>query len=223
MIDGDPVGDSLHGNRVLLLCLLILAAIMILIWRYPPANYIDNQALERFVGSIGWYSLPLFVGFGALFTAVGLPRQLLAFTAGFIWGWLPGLLLASLAAIAGCWITYSLAARFLSVAVASKYPRLKSALDRFVGRDAFTKIVILRIQPLGTNLLTNLAAGISDIRPRVFLSASLLGYLPQMLVFSLSGDGVRVGSQWQLTLSVVLLAISLLFAWHLHRKGTLLG
>jgi uncharacterized membrane protein YdjX (TVP38/TMEM64 family) len=67
---------------------------------------------------------------------------------------------------------------------------------------------------VGSNLLTNLAAGISSIRPAYFFSGTLIGYLPQTLVFALVGSGVHIAPALKLALAVGLFLISgVLGAW----------
>ena len=68
--------------------------------------------------------------------------------------------------------------------------------------------VLVRLLPVGNNLLTNLAAGISSIRPASFLLGSLIGYLPQTLVFALVGSGVQIAPALKLGLAIGLFLIS---------------
>lgn len=217
------VSDVRRKRLVLAATVLVLIVIVLFFWRFPPSSFITDERLDRLDSTFGWLIFPLFIVSGALFTAIGLPRQLLAFSAGYLWGVLPGVAISSVAAIIGCLLTYLFSRRFLSGVVSEKLARPQKLLNRFVDRDPFIKIIILRLQPFGTNLLTNLAAGVSRLDARVFLTASFIGYLPQMFVFALTGAGVRVGSQTQLLLSAVLFALSVLLAWYLYRKGTLLG
>jgi uncharacterized membrane protein YdjX (TVP38/TMEM64 family) len=62
--------------------------------------------------------------------------------------------------------------------------------------------VLIRLLPVGSNLLTNLAAGISSIRSKHFFSGTLLGYLPQTLVFALVGSGVHIAPALKLALAI---------------------
>jgi uncharacterized membrane protein YdjX (TVP38/TMEM64 family) len=84
----------------------------------------------------------------------------------------------------------------------------------------------LRLLPVGNNLALNLLAGMSGIPAVAFLVASLLGYVPQTVIFALLGKGVRVDGLWQLALSAVLLAGSIgLGVWLMrrHRAGRAVG
>lgn len=152
------------------------------------------------------------------FTALGLPRQLVAFVCGYVFGIVPGLLVSLAAAVLGCIAAFWVARAFLREPISRRFSTMVETLDGLVQHDAFLKIIVLRIQPLGTNLLTNLCAGVSGIRPLPFFASTALGYLPQMIVFALAGDGIRLGDQSKLVLSAVLFVISLLLAFWLWRR-----
>jgi len=201
-----------------LILALIFIAIVVIGIIFPPADWVPAEAWGEALQSAGVAGVLSFVLAGAAATSIGLPRQLLAFIAGLAFGVFEGLLLSLLAAIAGCCITVLVSRRFLAASVATRFPRFIAMLQRVVRKDVFIKILILRLQPLGTNLMTNVCIGLTDARIGTFLMASAVGYVPQMLVFTLLGSGVRVGSTIQLFLSSALLCISLLLGVYLYRK-----
>jgi uncharacterized membrane protein YdjX (TVP38/TMEM64 family) len=71
---------------------------------------------------------------------------------------------------------------------------------------------------VGSNVVTNLIAGVSRIPRPAFFLGSLVGYLPQTLIFALAGSGLTVGSRWQLGLSILLFVVSGLLGVRLYRK-----
>ena len=196
--------------------LLLLLGVIVFAWVFSRQIALDSIGVRMEEGGAG--VVLIFLLAGVLATAIGLPRQGLAFVAGFAWGVVPGLALSLAAAIGGCALTSEVSRRWFSRPVTDRYPRVVAQLARLTRRDAFLKIIVLRIQPLGTNFLTNLCAGLTPIPRRVFLGASLVGYVPQMLVFTLLGSGVRVGSGSQLLVSGALLVISLLLGFILYRR-----
>ena len=195
---------------------LLLALVLVsgaLIGRHVPLDALG----ARLEGS-GPLGVLLFGALGTLGTAIGLPRQGLAFVAGLAWGTTAGLVLSLVAAVGGCALTLWFSGRFLRSRIERRHPRVVAALTRLLERDAFAKIVALRLQPLGTNLLTNLCVGLTAMPRRTFLAASALGYVPQMTVFALLGAGVRVESGARLALGGVLLLLSLAIGGVLYRR-----
>lgn len=160
----------------------------------------------------------LFLLAGVLATSVGLPRQFFAFAGGFSFGVITGTVLSSVAAIGGCAVSFFAARHWLARRIQRRYPSMVGSLNDLLVDDVFLKIIVLRLQPLGTNLLTNLCAGVSHINPLVFFSSSWLGYLPQMCVFALLGAGVRMGSSAHLVVSLASLFVSLLLGYWLYKR-----
>lgn len=209
---------SLRPHRGAVVLLAVLLCIVLMTFLFPPSEWIPARKWGGQLESYGQSGMLLFISIGILATAVGLPRQMIAFIAGLAYGVVPGVLLSLLAAILGCFLTVRMSKRFLSDSIKSRYPAFIHKLDKLLEEDVFVKILILRLQPLGTNLLTNVCVGFTAIPLKVFLAASAVGYIPQMLVFSLLGTGVRVGSQTQLVLSLVLLLISLILGGILYKR-----
>jgi len=212
----DGSSPSGRSRRTLALVLGLLGGIVVggvFVGRHAPLDTLG----ARLEGS-GPAGLAGFLVAGALATAVGLPRQGLAFVAGLAWGTTAGLALSLVAAIGGCALTLEASRRWLHRHVRARHPAFVDTLTRLVRRDAFAKVIALRLQPFGTNLLTNLCAGLTPMPRGAFLAASLIGYVPQMLVFALLGSGVRIGSGTRLLASAALLLVSLAIGAVLYRR-----
>jgi uncharacterized membrane protein YdjX (TVP38/TMEM64 family) len=159
---------------------------------------------------------------GAALTAVGVPRQAVAFLGGYAFGVVLGTGLAVAATLLGAALSFGwaqwLARDWAERRLAGRYGRrLRGLRDALVDRP-FGATVALRLLPVGSNLGLNLLAGMAGIPLLPYLAGSALGYLPQTLVFALLGKGVRVDGAWQLALAGILLAVSLgLGLWLLRR------
>ncbi len=203
---------------VIVLVVLLAVALLLLLFRTPPAEWERARQFGEYVESKGLIGvLALFI-IAMLSTSIGLPRQFFAFAAGFAYGVPIGVLISSLAAICGCAITFFCSRRMLSGYVQSRYPNAISTLNGILEDDVFLKILVLRLQPLGTNLITNLCAGVTAIPARLFLTSSWIGYIPQMFVFSLLGAGVRIGSSTYILYSLSMLLLSIILGGWLYKR-----
>lgn len=201
-----------------MLALLLLFGLFLLLYKAPPEEWDKARQLGEFIESKGALGALIFFIVTALATSVGLPRQLFAFAAGFAFGVPIGVLISSLAAIGGCAITFYCSRRWLSGIVLARFPKVVASLNKLMRQDVFLKIIVLRLQPLGTNLMTNLCAGVTALSAGVFLMSSWLGYLPQMVIFSLLGAGVRLGSNTYFYYSASLLLLSLILGGWLFKR-----
>ncbi len=145
---------------------------------------------------------------GALLCAAGVPRQAVAFAGGYAFGLWPGAALSLLAQTLGCLLDFAIA-RTSGRAWATRRLRGRLArLDRFLAVNPFTATLTLRLLPVGNNLALNLLAGLSGMPLPPFLAATVVGYLPQTIVFALAGSGVHVDRTRQLALGAVLFLVS---------------
>lgn len=168
---------------------------------------------EHVLGS-GPLSILIYLGVGALATGLGLPRQVICFLGGMAFGWVFGTLLGTLASGLGC-LACTAYARFSGrdFVVRTMGGRLEK-LDRVLQVSPFQMALTIRLLPVGSNLLTNLAAGISSIPIWPFVIGSTVGYIPQSLVFALFGGGMNAESTQGVALSVaVSVALFVASAW----------
>ncbi len=207
--------------RVILkgLALILSLALLGYLFRYSDLGHSVNEAwIDARVRGHGLNGALLFLLMGGLFTAIGLPRQIIAFLGGYAFSIGLGTLLGALAALLGCMLSFSYARLFGKGLLRTKLGERAGRFDHFIHAHPFSMTVLIRLLPVGSNLLTNLAAGVSSIRVVPFFSGSLLGYLPQTLVFALVGSGVHIAPTLKLSLAIGLFLLSgALGAW-LYRR-----
>ncbi len=159
---------------------------------------------------------------GAIACAVGLPRQLVAFTAGYGWGLIPATALALAAQLAG-----SAANLFWARAIGRDFVRRRLAgrlarLDAALAARPFAATLAVRLFPVGNNLAFNLLAGVASLRAVPFLTASAIGYLPQTVIFVLIGHGSQLDHGIELAIGATLLVVSSLLALVIVRRTRML-
>jgi len=207
------------ARPALLLLLLGLAAVVL--GGMERAGLFDLAFIDRNVAGQGVSGEALLIGLGAVATALGLPRQIVAFLAGYAFGLAQGVVVALLATLLGAVLAFSAARAIGRGWVSRRIPRRLARLDSFLARHPFNAALIARLMPFGNNLAVNLIAGLSAARPLPFLAGSCLGFLPQTIVFALLGSGARVDPLLRTILAVGLFAASALLAvWLVRRDST---
>lgn len=151
--------------------------------------------------------------------AIGLPRQIAALSAGFLFSASYGVMLATLSAALACAITCMVSRTLLANIVEQKYPLPLAKVSHFFNHNTFLKALIIRLLPAGSNFLTNVLAGTARTKIKPYLLGSTLGFIPQMTIFSLMGAGLHVNGQQQLIASIVLLIVAILLGSYLYRKN----
>jgi uncharacterized membrane protein YdjX (TVP38/TMEM64 family) len=173
----------------------------------------NTQWFNDHVLGTGPMSVVIFLAVGAVFTAVGLPRQMVGFLGGFAFGALGGTVLSTLGAGLGCALAAGYARWGGREFVARRLGRRILRVNAFLRHKPFKTALAIRFFPFGSNVLTNLAAGVSAIPLMPFILGSTLGYIPQNFIFALFGAGMNrestVGMALSLGMGVVLFVVSI--------------
>jgi uncharacterized membrane protein YdjX (TVP38/TMEM64 family) len=207
--------------RVILKGLALMLSLALLGYLFESSdlgNSVNETWIDAKVRGHGFNGALLFLLMGGLFTAIGLPRQIIAFLGGYAFGVTLGTLLGTLAALLGCGLSFAYARLFGKNLLRARLGERAGRFDRFIHDHPFSMTMLVRLLPIGNNLLTNLAAGISSIRAMYFLSGTFLGYLPQTLVFALVGSGVHIDPVLKLVLASGLFLISGVLGTYLYRR-----
>lgn len=181
----------------------------------------DRQWILAQVQGNGLPGVLFFVGVTGLATSLGVPRQLTAFLGGYAFGWLWGTLLATLGTALGCAMDFTVARTLGRDFVLARFGKRAAKLDAFLRTGPFRTSLAIRLLPVGHNLLTSIAAGVTSIPARFFILGSAVGYIPQNLVFAIFGAGLgsesTLGRALSICASVTLLAASAWLSMSVYR------
>ena len=222
ILERDPAVPHklIHFRSLLrgLALIAVLVAIGLLIRSGGPGGLFTREWVEANIFGRGIEGQLSFLAIGALFTAVGLPRQLVAFLGGFAFGLATGFWISVAAASGGCVITFYFARLIGRGPLTRRFPKRLRRADAFLAQNTFSTTLLIRLLPVGSNFFTCLAAGLSSARAASFISGSAIGYTPQMLVFALLGSGVNIEPELRITVSVVLFVVSAVLGVYLYRR-----
>lgn len=178
---------------------------------------LDEAWIDHAIRGQGLSGECLFVAVGALATTVALPRQVISFLGGYAFGFWLGTLLALLGTLFGCVLAFFYARLIGRDFIVKRFGARVKRLDDFLAVHPVAMTLLVRLLPTSNNLVTSLAAGVSSVPAAPFLLGSLIGYLPQTLVFALVGSGVNVDPVLRIGLGAFLFVISGALGMRLYR------
>ena len=174
------------------------------------------QSLFQQHWAIAW---PAFAAGAVVYTALGGPRQVLAFACGYLMGGWWGGVVSSVLTGLGALLTMSVVRHAGLAWLRQRHARRIDLIRQVLGQDTWLWILIIRLMPVGSNLLTNMAAALAGLSRRAVLLGSLPGYLPQSLLFSYAGRGFALQDSSKIWMSLGLLVGSSALAWYLYHHG----
>jgi uncharacterized membrane protein YdjX (TVP38/TMEM64 family) len=179
---------------------------------------LDEAWIDSAVRGQGLSGIALFTGLGALIMGLGLPRQFVCFLGGYAFGFWTGAGLSLLASVLGCILAFAYARLLGRRHLAGRLGRRVARADEVFSAAPLTIAMVIRFLPVGSNLLTNLLAGLSSARMWPFVLGSAVGYIPQTAIFALLGSGFKVDPTWRIGLSILLFLISTWLGIALYRR-----
>ena len=201
---------------------IVVTALLLVIalgWLLPVRTW--TLALAGYVRGAGTIGVLLFIAAYVVATVALLPGSVLTLAAGFAYGPIGGLLVASPASVIAATIAFLLGRTGLRGWVQRQIatsPRAR-ALDRAVAKDSFRLILLLRLSPVIPFNVLNYALGISEASLGRYVAASFIGMLPGTWMYVYLGslattaagltEASRAGSTGKLTLTLVGLAATI--------------
>jgi uncharacterized membrane protein YdjX (TVP38/TMEM64 family) len=140
------------------------------------------------VAGLGLWGPAVFVAAYAAATVAFLPGSLLTLAAGAVFGLVEGTLLVFIAATLGAGLAFLVSRHLARAAVERRLagnPRF-GAIDRAVAREGRKIVFLLRLSPVFPFNLLNYALGLTRVRFRDYLIASV-GMLPGTLLYVYTG------------------------------------
>ncbi len=201
------------------LALLILAGILL-------ANQLDNPVLSHLtdknwlVGYIqknGALGHVVIFTFSVVFLSLSGPKQAIALVFGYLYHVQLGVLITLFACVFGATFNYACARFLIGNWLYRRFPKKMTRFNSFASRKPFYKILLLRLFPIGNNVVTNVLSGSVRVPFFAFISASLLGYLPQIIIFALMGAGIHSSSNTMIYLSIFFGIVSAVLTGLLYR------
>jgi uncharacterized membrane protein YdjX (TVP38/TMEM64 family) len=217
--NGAPVIARALAISLLLLTVLVLAGMVVeegLVGGLLSKEWIDQEVRDA-----GLQGETVFVGIAGLATALALPRHIVSFLGGYAFGFVAGSLLALLGTELGCLISFTFSRVFGRPLAGERFGERARRIEGFLAANPFSMSLLIRLLPVGNNFLTCVAAGLSRVPPLPFLLGSLVGYVPQTLVFALAGSGVEISDLERVAIAALLLVATAVLGRWLYRRYSL--
>ena len=177
------------------LLILMAAAVLAVLWFVPRREMVEELAgTARTWGIAG---VGIFVAAYVVSTVAFVPGSWLTLLAGFLYGPVWGLVVASPASVAGATAAFLLGRTLLRQWAERRIgasPRAR-AMNAAVTRNGFALVLLLRLSPVFPFNVLNYALSLTTVPLRTYVLASFLGMLPATALYVYLGSLVPVAAQ----------------------------
>jgi uncharacterized membrane protein YdjX (TVP38/TMEM64 family) len=179
----------------LLVVLVVAGALAVAAFTVPIASW--TIALAGRVRGAGAPGVAAYVAVYIGATIAGIPGSILTLAAGFAYGPVWGLAVASPASVAGATAAFLLGRTVLrdwAVRAMGGSPRGR-AIATAVERDGFKIVLLLRLSPVVPFNALNYGLSLTNVRPGTYVIASAIGMLPATALYVYLGSLAPTAAQ----------------------------
>ena len=221
----EPSSEPVSWKPLVKVCILVAVVVVCLILvkvAHLEKYFQDPDWRRHLKETVGARQLAiLYIVAGTPLIALGVPRIWYSFLGGALFGFLIGAAWGHMAtmtgSILGFWFGHSLGREW----VQRKFGKRFARLERRLHDEGFAILLLVRLCPIGNNMITNCLAGASAMRFWPFFSASVIGHLPLTVLFAMVGSGLVKGQHYQTTIGLAGFAVSMLIFVLYFRRSKL--
>lgn len=181
-------------SPVAVLLVLIAAAYLAGAHRYFSLGVIaeHREVLEAFVAQHLIVAVAIFMAIYIVTVALSLPgAAILSVVGGFLFGWALSTPVTVVAATTGAIIVFQIVKTSVGAVVAERAGPFTKKLSAGFAEDAFNYLLFLRLVPAFPFFAVNAVAGLSRVKLKTFIAATIIGIIPGTTAFAWLGTGLE--------------------------------
>ncbi|MGL5693293.1 MAG: TVP38/TMEM64 family protein [Peptostreptococcaceae bacterium] len=205
------------NNKKIVLGIIFLIIVVILIYKICTLN-LGVDEIKAYVESFGNVGPLVYIIMFALVPLTLFPDSILAIAGGLIFGLGKGYIYTTIGALIGGSISFYIS-RYWGRDIVKKITKEKlDKIEHMVNNQGFTIIFLLRLIPLFPFDVISYGAGLTCVKYKDFILATLIGTIPGILVFTnLGAQVVNIGSN-NFYISIALLILLFIVSIALKNK-----
>ncbi len=206
--DGGPLRK---GGLRLLLLVIILALALFAIYRAGVWEILrSEEEARRILDELGLLAPLIYILIYAVAPALLIPGSVLSIASGKLFGALFGTIYTVIGATIGASVAFYVARSMGRGFVEGRLRGRLLEFDEAAGRHGFKVILYMRLVPLFPYIGINYGAGLSTIKFRDFLPATLVGIIPATFLLNFFGSNIADPSSPAFWISLALVAALIL-------------
>ena len=169
-------------------------------------NKVTPDEFRLWIAGFGIFSGLVFILLYSIGPVFLIPGSLLSISAGVIFGPAKGTAYVIVGASIGATLAF-LSARYFGSSIQHKLEHTKiiGELDKRIEKRGFITVLLLRLIPIFPYNILNYGLGLTDVRKRAYISATVLGMIPGIFAYVYLGNSLLSPSVKGISYAVVIL------------------
>jgi len=200
--------------RILIIGMFFVLLTLVLKSDIIKRSFTDIQTVRESLSWLESYSslsisTLFFILAGGLLMSLGIPRIWISALSGAVYGIFWGTCIGLLSSLLGAIILYYAGCFLLGTIVMRRFGEKLNVLKKRFQENAFWWVLYGRLFPFSNSTLSSLLCGSCKVPFSPYLAASLVGFIPLAVVFTIFGSGSMNGNYTQIYIGTGLLLIVL--------------
>jgi len=199
-----------HAKNLKIIALIIFIVLAILIGKYVGIMVFDREYISSTIMGLGAFAPLAYMGLYFIATIFFFPGTPLTILGGFLFGEIYGTIYAVFAATLGASVAFFIS-RFLGKGfvddMLSKKLKKVNKYDDKLKQHGFITTLFLRLIPLFPFNGLNFAMGVTRVRFKDYLIATMIGIIPGTFILTSIGNSVMDMATFKLYLFIVLFVL----------------
>lgn len=172
------------NNKLKKILVIIGILAFVVITNKYIGNNVDIYTIKEYVKTFGVLAPLIYIVMFSLVPLTFFPDSVLAISAGLIFGFSKGYIYTTIGALIGASIAFFIA-RYLGKEIIKRKSSDKlEKIERLIEKNGFYIIFLLRLIPLFPFDVISYGAGITNVKYKDFILATLFGTIPGIAVFT---------------------------------------
>lgn len=202
-------------NKILKILISVILIIIIGSTIYKLLNMnINSKDIQAYVSSFGKLAPLVYIIMFALVPLTLFPDSVLAIGGGLIFGLFKGYIYTLIGALIGASLSFYISRKLGRNFVKKLTKEKLDGIESMINSKGFFVVLMLRLIPLFPFDIISYGAGLTSIKYKDFLFATIIGTIPGILVFTnIGAQSVNIGSNgfYMSIMALILLVIASIF------------
>lgn len=202
-------------NKILKILISVILIIIIGSTIYKLLNMnINSKDIQAYVSSFGKLAPLVYIIMFALVPLTLFPDSVLAIGGGLIFGLFKGYIYTLIGALIGASLSFYISRKLGRNFVKKLTKEKLDGIESMINSKGFFVVLMLRLIPLFPFDIISYGAGLTSIKYKDFLLATIIGTIPGILVFTnIGAQSVNIGSNgfYISIMALILLVIASIF------------
>lgn len=202
-------------NKTLKILISVILIIIIGSTIYKLLNMnINSKDIQAYVSSFGKLAPLVYIIMFALVPLTLFPDSVLAIGGGLIFGLFKGYIYTLIGALIGASLSFYISRKLGRNFVKKLTKEKLDGIESMINSKGFFVVLMLRLIPLFPFDIISYGAGLTSIKYKDFLLATIIGTIPGILVFTnIGAQSVNIGSNgfYMSIMALILLVIASIF------------